>query len=169
MLWSEWTLPVKIPEGDYLIALPLTNPKVQMQPPKKRSLRIKAESFRLIIKHLQTFSRAKFIPAYSKQGRSSLQKLRFTAYHEAGVSRRPVLPNAKATYAFIHDMILMIPHEPPFHTEFPAPMCSENSNPEQWPDWPEMSPSKRDQFTQHIRYALFRKKNLDTIMHPGPN
>ena len=29
--------------------------------------------------------------------------------------------------------------------------------------------SKREKFTQHIRYYLFRKKDFDLVTHPGPN
>lgn len=169
MLWSGWPLPVKIPEGDYQVAVPLTDARVQMLPPKKRSLRVVAESFRLIVKHLQTLSRSKFIPAYKKQGTCSLQKLGFSNYHEGGISRRPILPNAKETYSFISEMILTLAQERPFHTDFSLPDLPDKIDKEPWPEWPEVAPSKRDQFTQHMRYVMFRKKDLDSVMHPGPN
>lgn len=101
-LWSGWIFPVKISENDQQVPYEFNHPKVQMQPVKKRSIRVLADSFRLIVKHLQTFSRTKIVPTYSKQGTSSLTKLGFTAYHEGGISRRPILPNAQVTYTLTY-------------------------------------------------------------------
>lgn len=95
-----------------MVAYPFGHEKVQMQPLKKGSLRVVADTFRLIVKHVQTFSRSKIMPAYPKQGASSLQKLGFTIYHEGGVACRPILPNADATVDYTHNLVLTIPHEP---------------------------------------------------------
>lgn len=169
MLWSGWTLPVKIPVDDIQIAYPLTHEKVQMLPLKKRSLRVVAGTFRLIVKHIQTFSRSKIVPVYKKQGASSLQKLGFTAYHEGGIACRPLFPNAGLTSDYLHNLVLNIAHEPPFHSEIPVPPIPDSIAPRPWPNWPEVHPSKRDKFIQQMRVHLFRKKNLDEILHPGPN
>lgn len=37
------------------------------------------------------------------------------------------------------------------------------------PSWPELSFTTREKFTQNLRNALFRKKDLDSIGYPGPN
>lgn len=60
MLWSGRFSPIKIQEEGYSQALEYARPKVQIQPLKKRSIRVMAETFRLIIKHIQTFSRTNF-------------------------------------------------------------------------------------------------------------
>ena len=74
-----------------------------------------------MVKHLNTFSRAKYTPTYSKQGTSSLVRLGFTAYHDADISRRPKIPNASDTSAYMLNLILTLPHNPPFHTEVEIP------------------------------------------------
>ena len=66
-------------------------------------------------------------------------------------------------------MLKSMPHDPPFHTEIVAPsLPAELSTPE-WPALPEVPSIKQDAFIQHVRYALFRKKHFDTIVHPGPS
>ena len=69
------------------------------------------------------------------------------------------LPNAKETYQYLQELVLTISHNPPFHNEtLPLPIPLRDDAP-QWPNWPEIAVSKREKFTQHIRYYLFRKKN----------
>lgn len=63
-------------------------------------------------------------------------------------------------------MLKTMPHNPPFHTDFLAPELPPHPDPPPWPNWPEVTPSKRDAFVQHVRYALFKKKDFDTIQHP---
>ena len=169
MLWAGRILPIKIQEVGYSQAMEYAHHKVQMQPVKKRSLRVMAENFRLIVKHLQTFSRTRIFPVYKKQGTASLTRLGFSAYHESGVSRRPHLPNAEATYKYLHELILQISHDPPFHNEIPPIDLPTSTEQVAWPDHVEIHPAKRDKFTQHVRYYMFRKKNFDDIQFPGPN
>ena len=104
---------------------------------------------------------------YNKQGTSSLTRLGFTNDHEGGVSRRPELPNAESTYGIIHDMLKTMPHDLPFHTDILIPPLPQNPTPPPWPNWPEVNRSKADAFIQHVRYALFRNKDLDAIGHPS--
>lgn len=69
----------------------------------------------------------------------------------------------------MQDLILTISHNPPFHNGIlPLPISVTDESPP-WPDWPEITTSKREKFTQHIRYYLFRKKSFDLVTHPGPN
>lgn len=169
MLWAGRPLPIRLPGKTFAEILEYDDPKVNLQPTKIKSVRVLAETFRLIIKHIQTFSRTKLVPTYKLQGTSSLTRLGFSRYHESGVSRHPALPNAKETYQYLQELVLTIPHNPPFHNEIlPLTIPQRNEAPP-WPNWPEITMSKREKFTQHIRYYLFRKKNFDLVVHPGPN
>ena len=121
MIWSNQYLPIRIKEGTTYQYLAYQDPQVQLLPVKSRSIRVLAENFRWMFKHIQTFSRTKIIPVYKKQGTSSLTRLGFTHDHERGMSRRPQLPNAAETYGTIHTMLKTMPHDPPFHTEILLP------------------------------------------------
>ena len=166
MLWSHQHLPIRVKDPKGYRYLQYTDPTVLLLPVKARSVRVLAENFRWIVKHIQTFSRTCLVPRYKKQGTSSLTRLGFTSDNEGGVSRRPRLPNAEVTYTYIHDMLKTMPHNPPFHTDFALPELPSQNDPPPWPNWPEVTASKRDAFVQHVRYALFKKKNFDTICHP---
>lgn len=107
--------------------------------------------------------------AYPKQGSSSLVRLGFTAYQEAGISRRPKLLNAAETCAYLLNLALTLPNNPPFHTEVAMPNLPANIVQRPSPGLPEIHIHKREQFLQHVRYALIRKKQFDRISHPGPN
>ena len=96
-----------------------------------------------------------------------MTRLGFSRYHEAGVSRRPHLPNPTETMQYLQDLIVQMPHDPPFHNEVQVLPIPERDNKPAWPEWPEIPPHKREKFTQHIRCILFRKKNLDEVAHPG--
>lgn len=91
MLWLNRMLPVRLKDGSQNVTLDYDDQKVQLLPLKLRSLRVLAERFRWIVKHINTFSRSNIVPSYKKQGTSSLTRLRFTNYHEGGISRRPTL------------------------------------------------------------------------------
>ena len=65
MLWSGQTLPIKIRVDKGWRAYHIDDPKVQMQPPAQRSLRNIAETFRWVVKHIQTFSKSKFLLSFS--------------------------------------------------------------------------------------------------------
>lgn len=169
MLWANRFLPLRIRDGQTNIPVDYHDPRIQLQPIKNRSVRSLSETFRLIVKHIQTFGRTNIIPTYKKQGTSSLTRLGFSRYHEAGVSRRPQLPNPVATMNYLRDLILQILHNPPFHNEVqPLPIPPLADRP-LWPEWPEILPAKREKFTQHIRCVMFRKKDLNTVVHPGVN
>lgn len=170
MLWANQVLPIRIKEGKRQVTLQYTDPKVRLLPLKAKSLRVLSESFRWIIKHIQTFSRTKVIPAYKKQGTSSLTRLGFTNYHEGGLSRRPELPNAVLTTTVLHKMLQTMPHDPPFHNEIEVPELPSDLVTPPWPGLSEVPPDKQEAFTQHVRYAMFRHKDFDTIRHPSaPN
>lgn len=126
MLWSHRVLPVRIRTHDKQETVPYTDTRVQLLPVKARSVCVLADNFRWIVKHIQTFSKTKLIPTYKKQGTSSLTRLGFTAYHQGGLSRRPTLPNVDAAYKFLEQMLLNMPHNPPFHTEIPMPALPDN-------------------------------------------
>ena len=143
MLWAGRSLPIRVANKASQEILEYDDPKTSLQPVKLKSVRVLAETFRLILKHLQTFSRCKIVPAYKQQGTSR--------------------------YQYLKDLVLTIPHNPPFHNEIlPLPIISRDDRPP-WPNWPEIPMSKREKFTQHIRYYLFRKKSFDLVAHPGPN
>ena len=143
MLWAGRSLPIRVANKASQEILEYDDPKTSLQPVKLKSVRVLAETFRLILKHLQTFSRCKIVPAYKQQGTSR--------------------------YQYLKDLVLTIPHNPPFHNEIlPLPIVSRDDRPP-WPNWPEIPMSKREKFTQHIRYYLFRKKSFDLVAHPGPN
>ena len=124
-----------------------------------------------MVKHLNTFSRAKYTPTYSKQGTSSLVRLGFTAYHEADISRRPKIPNASDTSAYMLNLILTLPHNPPFHTEVEIPpllgVSCETLFARTYQKF--RSIGARTVHSDFVWYALFRKNSFDTITHPGPN
>ena len=63
-------------------------------------------------------------------------------------------------------MLKNMPHDPPFHNEIEIPPLPENLTTPAWPALPEIPSDKQEAFVQHVRYALFRKKNFDTIVHP---
>ena len=168
MLWAGRYLPVRIKDKDTNIPLEYADPKIQLQPIKHRSLRVLSKTFRLIVKHIQTFSKTPLIPTYKKQGASSLTRLGFSRYHEAGVSRRPILTSPQ-TCCYIQNMILQIPHNPPCHNEIQPLPLSDCALAPPWPNWPEIHTHKRDKFTQHIQCTMFRKKDFDDIPHPGSN
>lgn len=102
MHWSNQFLPIRLKSGKGYLTLQYNDPQAQLLPVKSKSLRVLAENFRWIVKHIQTFSRQKLIPVYKKQGTTSLTRLEFTSYHEGGVSRRPTLPNPDVTYKYIN-------------------------------------------------------------------
>lgn len=136
MLWAGRLLPIRVSNKHSTDILEYHDPKTAVQPTKLKSVRVLAETFRLIVKHIQTFSRTKIIPAYKLQGTSSLMRLGFSRYHESGVSRRPLLPNPKETYSYMQELILTIPHNPPFHNEIlPLPVSTNEDSPS-WPEWP---------------------------------
>ena len=166
MHWTNKLLPIRIKKDKGYHTLQYDDPQVALLPVKTKSLRVLAENFRWIVKHIQTFSRQKYIPAYKKQGTTSLTRLGFTSYHEGGVSRRPVLPNPDVTYTYITQMLNAMPHDPPYHTEILPLALLPNGSPCQQPNLPEVSKGKQDAFIQHVRYALFRGKPFDTIKHP---
>lgn len=169
MLWAGRLLPIRVSDKTSADILEYNDPKTAVQPTKMKSVRVLSETFRPIVKHIQTFSRAKILPAYKLQGASSLTRLGFSRYHESGVSRRPLLPNPTETYKYMQELVLTIPHNPPFHNEIlPLPISTNEQSPT-WPEWPEVAMNKREKFTQHIRYYLFRKKSFDLVIHPGPN
>ena len=58
------------------------------------------------------------------------------------MSRRPALPNADATYAFLDQMTLNMPHTPPFHTEIIMPELPKDTPGQPWPTWEEVDPTK---------------------------
>lgn len=113
MLWSHGILPVCIREYNSWCTYDA------YEDPRYSSFLLKvvffAENFRWITKHLQT------LPTYKKPGRTSWARLGLSSNHEGGMSRCPDLPNASQTYAYIHDMLLTMPREPPFHTEVLTP------------------------------------------------
>ena len=166
MLWSRRPLPIKLREANKTLLLPYDDPRVSVLPLKQRSVRVLAENFRWIVKHIQTFSRSHIIPQYKKQGSSSLRRLGFTPYHEGGISRRPQLPNAPQMCDFLHGLLQNMPHEPPYHTEIPLPDLPADTAPNPWPVWPEVPADQRDSFLVLIRNATARKKDFDTIRHP---
>ena len=167
MLWSNRVLPIRLKIHDKLVTTPYTDPRVQILPIKARSLRILADNFRWIVKHIQTFAKAKIIPTYKKQGTSSLTRLGFATYHQGGISRRPTLPNATDTNAFLENLILHMPTDPPYHNEIQIPALPENHLAPRWPDWEEVIPAKQEKFLQNVRNALFRKIPFDDIKHPN--
>lgn len=169
MLWAGRLLPIRVTNKNSTEILDYHDPKTTLQPTKHKSVRVLAETFRLIVKHIQTFSRTKILPTYKLQGASSLTRLGFSRYHESGISRRPVLPNSQETYRYLQDLVLTISHNPPFHNEILPLTISLKENSPPWPEWPEIAIHKREKFTQHIRYYLFRKKSFDLVTHPGPN
>ena len=160
-------MPIRIKDNKSYKYLAYDDPQIQLLPVKAKSLRILAENFRWVVKHIQTFSRSKIIPTYTKQGTSSLTRLGFTNDHESGISRRPQLPNAVETYSTLHTMLKTMPHDPPFNTDVLLPSLPQNVSPPPWPQWPEVDRNKADAFLQHVRYALYRKKDFDTIAHPS--
>lgn len=166
MLWSNRYLPIRIKEKKGYKYFDYTNPAVSLLPIKAKSIRVLAENFRWVVKHIQTFSRTQLIPSFKKQGTSSLTRLGFTSDHEGGLSRRPQLPNTEATCTYLHDMLKTMPHNPPFHTDFLAPPLPAKQDQPDWPNWPEVEESRRDAFVQHVRYVLFKKKDFDTVIHP---
>ena len=169
MLWAQCRLPVRIKENSSNIILPYDDEKTQLLPVKQRSIRILAENFRWIIKHIQTFSKTNIIPQYKKQGTTSLIRLGFTPYHEGGISRRPNLPNVSQTYDFIHDLLSVMPHNPPYNTEVYMPPVPESVHRPTWPNWPEIAADRRENFLQNVRNAHFRKKGFDHFRHPNTN
>ena len=88
MLWAGRLLPIRVSDKTSADILEYNDPKTAVQPTKMKSVRVLSETFRPIVKHIQTFSRAKILPAYKLQGASSLTRLGFSRYHESGVSRR---------------------------------------------------------------------------------
>lgn len=64
-----WSLKGRV----YCRILMNTTPHVK-RPLKSRSLRVISESFRYMVKHIQTFSGSKIFPAYSQQGATSLTR-----------------------------------------------------------------------------------------------
>ena len=138
-------------------------------PIKQRSVRVLADNFRWIVKHIQTFSKSHLLPQYKKQGSSSLIRLGFTPYHEGGISRRPQLPNTPQLCDFLHGLLQKMPHEPPYHTEIPFPDLPADPASQSWPDWPEVPADQRDSFLILVRNAMARKKDFDTIRHPNAN
>lgn len=54
MLWSHKMMPVRIKEGKSYLTLAYDDPKVQLLPVKSKSLRVLAENFRWIVKHIHT-------------------------------------------------------------------------------------------------------------------
>lgn len=161
MLWSGSALPVKIRTDKGW-----RDPKVQMQPPAHRSLRNVAESFRWVVKHLQTFSQTKFIPSYRKQGSKSLVALGFSTDHEGGLACRPEPPNGLDTYKYVRDLLLVMPCNPPFHTNVPLLPLQTYTQAQIWPTWNEADYDKQQKFQICARNALRTKKNLDTLNHP---
>lgn len=148
-------LPVKIRTDKGWRAYPLTDPKVQMMPSSHRSMRNIAESFRWIVKHIQTFSGTKFVPAYKKIGSKSLISLGFSTDHEGGVACHPALPNGLATYRYVHDFLLAIPCNPPFHTNVPIPALDSYMQDPRHGRKPIMKNSK---FQIRVRNAMRTKK-----------
>ena len=169
MLWSNTVLPVRLQDSRDTLILPFDDARVTLLPVKQRSVRVLADNFRWIIKHIQTFSRSHLIPQYKKQGASSLTKLGFSPYHEGGFSRRPNLPNVKATYDFVLSWLQTISHNPPYHNEVLMPPLPAPSDPPAWPNLPELAQSQRGPFLIKIRNALARKKDFDEIQHPNDN
>ena len=168
MLWAGRMLPIRIKTGQGSEILEYHETKVTLQPVKSKSIRVLAENFRLILQHIQTFSRVKIIPAYKLQGTTSLTRLGFSRYHESGVSRHPGLLNAIETYRYMQDLVMTINHNPPFHNEIvPLPIPT-RLDPPPWPNWPEIAMQKREKITQHVRCYMFRKKSFDEVTHPGP-
>ena len=166
MHWSNQFLPIRIKKDKGYHTLQYADPQVSLLPVKAKSLRVLAENFRWIVKHIQTFSRQKFIPVYKKQGTTSLTRLGFTSYQEGGVSRRPTLPNPDVTYQYLAKMLNAMPHDPPYHTDI-QPLALLTHDPRcPRPNLPEVSKDKQDAFIQHVRYALFRGKPFDSIKHP---
>lgn len=166
MLWSNRPLPIKLRDSSNTVLLQYHDLKVSTLPTKLKSVQVLAENFRWVVKHIQTFSKQTLIPQYRKQGSSSPIRLGFTSYHEGGVSRRPVLPNAEQTCAYLHGMLQTMPHNPPYHTEVDLPTLPSRVSSMAWPSWPEVLDSKRDSFLILVRNAMARKKHFDTIRHP---
>ena len=159
----------RIKDKNSNLVLPYDDARTQLLPVKQRSIRVLAENFRWIIKHIQTFSRTNIIPQYKKQGTTSLIRLGFTPYHEGGISRRPSLPNVSQTYDFVHDLLSVMPHNPPYNTEVCMPPVTESPTKPAWPNWPEIAQDRRENFLQNVRNAHFRKKDFDQIQHPNSN
>ena len=169
MLWSGHSLPVKVRTDRGWRAYPVSDPKVMLLPPSHRSVRNLAESFRWIVKHLQTFSQTKFIPSYRKQGSKSLVSLGFSTDHEGGVACRPALPNGEATYKYFHDFLLTMPCPLPYHTNVPLPPTDGYTPETQWPGWQEADADKQQKFQFKVRNSLRTKRNLDVLTHPDLN
>lgn len=169
MLWSQRYPPIKIKSDKVWHAYDVTDTKVQMLPLKNRSLRVVSESFRYIVKHIQTFSNTKVIPTYTQQGATSLTRLGFAVDQRCGISRRPYLPNANDVYKWMHEIVLTMPNNPPYHTDIELPAIPSHPNRPTWPDWPEITLSKREQFSRQVRNHMARKKSLDLILWPEPN
>lgn len=113
MQWTQMILPIRLKQDKSTTTttiLPYTDPKIPRLPIKQRSVRVLAENFCWIVKHIQTISRTQLVPKYQKSGgTSSLTRLGFTTYNEEGISRRPNLPNAEQTYQIIQTMLQTMP------------------------------------------------------------
>lgn len=76
---------------------PTDRPHIQLLPPNRRALRQQAETFRLVLQHLEPFSKQHLTPRYKKTGARSMAALGFDNTIEAGFTTRPILPNAGKT------------------------------------------------------------------------
>ena len=169
MLWAQRYPPIKLKADKVWHAHDIMDPKVQLLPLKNRSMRVICESFRYIVKHLQTFSNTKIVPTYSQQGATSLTRLGFTVDQRCGISRRPHLPNAPDVYKWISDIVLTLPTNPPYHMDFALPSIPAICPPQPWPDWPEIPLPQREGFSRLVRNHMARKKSLDLISFPALN
>lgn len=169
MFWSGQHLPIKIREGKVWNAYSLQDDKVKILPLKSRSLRVVSESFRYMVKHIQTFSATKIMPVYKQQGATSLTRLGFAMDHRSGISRRPSIPHAIAVNNWLEKIMLTLPHNPPYCTDLEIPVIPTGHDIPAWPAWPEIVLHKREAFARSVRNHMARKKAFDLIHHPGVN
>lgn len=170
MLWSGVTLPVKVRTEHGWRALPIHDSKVKLLPPHHSSLCALAESFRWIVKHIQTFSVSKLVPSYRKQSSKSLISLSFSSDHEGGVACRPQLPNGPATYniyKYVQDLVITNRFTQMFRFCHLILLHRKANGPQ----WQKARYEKQNKFQSRVRYAIRTKKSwthfyILTIIEP---
>lgn len=96
MITTGISLPVPIQHTRWNVeALDPTDTRVTVLPAHKRSLKLQAETFRLILRHIESFAQIDLIPKYKLQDAKSLERLGFKRQICGGMPYRPVLPNSR--------------------------------------------------------------------------
>ena len=166
MLTTGIRLPIWISHTRWNIeALDPTDQRIQVLPSHKRSLKLQAEAFRLILRHIEHFAKICLISKYKLQDAKSLERLGFKRQICGCMPYRPIVLKAKETMQAIVSYQSESHQNPSYHTD--APFSLHNTTPDiVIASYSEIQFQQRYKLEWKVWNAKRKNISFDTICDP---